>query len=201
MPAASSTRTRLPAAERREQILEATRAVVDSDGFHAVTMDAVARAAGITRPVVYGHFNDLQGLLSALVERESVRALTQLAAIVPTDRSSGDPSDQLLGALNSFLEAVAVDPVTWRLVLMPPEGAPESLHEAIAAGRGAIGAQLATFAAPGVGGAGPPDPELTATILQAVSEEYARLLLEAPDRYPIARLAEHASWSLGRLIG
>jgi hypothetical protein len=94
--------------------------------------------------------------------------------------------------------------VTWRLVLMPPEGAPETLHASISAGRAAIGMQLARFAAPGAGGPGgavPPDPELTATILQAVSEEYARLLLEAPDRYPIERLADHASWALRRLIG
>ena len=36
--------------------------------------EAVAREAGITRPVVYGHFGDLRGLLEALVERETAVA-------------------------------------------------------------------------------------------------------------------------------
>jgi AcrR family transcriptional regulator len=190
--------------ERREQILDTTRAIVGSDGFHAVTIDGVARAAGITRPVVYSHFTDLQGLLGALVARESERALGQLAEIVPTDLAAGDPVDLLMGALRTFLEAVDRDPITWRLVLMPPEGAPESLHEAIAAGRAGVGFQLARFAAPnlaGEGGTAPPDPELTATLLQAVSEEYARLLLEQPEHYPLDRLLAHARWAVGRFVG
>ena len=60
----------MTAEQRREQILDVTRAIVDERGFHAVTIDGVAREAGITRPVVYGHFDDLPGLLHALIERE-----------------------------------------------------------------------------------------------------------------------------------
>ena len=72
--------SRLSARERREQLLDATKAIVARDGFHAVSIEAVAREAGITRPVVYGHFHDLPGLLEALVEREGARALRRLAA-------------------------------------------------------------------------------------------------------------------------
>jgi AcrR family transcriptional regulator len=72
----------MTADERREQILDVTKAVVGTDGFHAVTMERVAREAGITRPIVYGHFTDLPGLLNALVERESRRALLQLGGMV-----------------------------------------------------------------------------------------------------------------------
>src|SRR4051794_7822017 len=61
--------TRMSAAERREQLLDATKAIVVADGFHAVSIEAVAREAGITRPIVYGHFDDLGGLLEALVQR------------------------------------------------------------------------------------------------------------------------------------
>ena len=72
--------SRLSARERREQLLDATKAIVARDGFHAVSIEAVAREAGITRPIVYGHFHDLPGLLEALVEREGARALRRLAA-------------------------------------------------------------------------------------------------------------------------
>src|SRR3954469_1594769 len=57
---------RMTAEQRREQLLDATKAIVLEHGFHAVSIEAVARAAGITRPIVYGHFEDLGGLLEAL---------------------------------------------------------------------------------------------------------------------------------------
>src|SRR5436309_2238732 len=121
--------TRMTASERREQLLDVTKAIVAERGFHAVSIEAVAREAGITRPIVYGHFTDLQGLLEALVEREGERALAQLASVLPVDLDRRDPRQQLLAGLHGYLEAVQADPATWRLVLMPPEGAPEILRE------------------------------------------------------------------------
>src|SRR3954470_11151632 len=96
---------RLSAEERREQLLDATKAIVSRDGFHAVSIEAVAREAGISRPIVYGHFDDLGGLLEALVEREGARALGQLAAFLPRDLTSGDPRANLLAGLRGYLAA------------------------------------------------------------------------------------------------
>src|SRR3954463_6113727 len=134
---------RMSADERREQLLDATKAIVARDGFHAVSIEAVAREAGVSRPIVYGHFNDLSGLLEALVDREGARALGQLAEVLPRDLTSGDPRENLLAGLRGYLAAAEADPVTWRLVLMPPEGAPDVLRERVAAGRGAVVSQLA----------------------------------------------------------
>jgi AcrR family transcriptional regulator len=170
-------------AERREQLLDATKAIVVADGFHAVSIEAVARAAGITRPIVYGHFDDLGGLLEALVERESRRALAQLP----------DTFDDLLGALSAYLEAVRMDPDTWRLVLMPQQGAPRLLHERIAAGRAAVIGRLALALEPGTG---LPDPELSAHMLSAYADEAARLVLQD---YDADRILELTRWALSRL--
>lgn len=187
----------MTAAERREQLLDVTKAIVAERGFHAISIEAVAREAGITRPIVYGHFTDLPGLLEALVEREGARALAQLAAVLPTDLAVGDPRDQLLAGLRGYLEAVQADPATWRLVLMPPEGAPEILRERIASGRAAVVAQLAQALRPGLGsGRESPDPELTARMLSAFSDEAARLVLTEPEDYPPERVLAHASWWL-----
>src|ERR1700759_785297 len=156
--------------ERREQLLDATKQIALADGFHAVSIDAVARGAGITRPIVYGHFSDLPGLLDPLGERGAGRALAQLeAALSEFDR--GD----LLGALAGYLEAVRADPPTWRLVLMPQEGAPRTLLEGIALGPEAIVARLALGVEAGE------DPELTAHMLSAYADEAARLTLTDPD--------------------
>ena len=193
----ASTASRMSAPERRRQLLDVTRSVVARDGFHAVSIEAVAREAGITRPVVYGHFTDLPGLLEALVDQESERALGQLADVLPRDLAAGDPRELLLGALRGYLAAVEAEPVTWRLVLMPPEGAPPVLRDRIAQGRAAVVDQLAQAISPGLGaGRESPDPELTARTLSALADEAARLLLTDPGRYPADRLLTHAQWLL-----
>ena len=175
--------TRMTGPQRREQLLDVTKAIVVADGFHAVSIEAVARAAGITRPIVYGHFDDLGGLLEALVERESRRALHQLP----------ETFDDLLAALTAYLEAVRSDPDTWRLVLMPQEGAPRLLHERIAAGRAAVIARLAQSPGP----ADLPDPELAAHMLSAYADEAARLVLLQD--YDVERILELTRWALAPL--
>jgi AcrR family transcriptional regulator len=183
-----STITRMKAPARREQLLDAAKAAVAEEGFHGVSIEAVARRAGITRPIVYRHFEDLGALLEALVERETVRALGQLREFLPRELA-GDPREALIAALRGYLRAVESDPVTWRLMLVPPEGAPGLLGERIAAGRAAVIAQLG-------GAIDSPDPELTARALSSLADEAARLLLADAERYPAERSLDHARWLL-----
>jgi AcrR family transcriptional regulator len=177
----------MPAEARREHLLDVTKALVAEHGFHGVSIEAVARTAGITRPIVYRHFDDLAALLDALVERETLRALVQLSEVLPADVTD------LIAAFDGYLQAVRSDPVTWRLVLVPPEGAPALLRQRIAAGRAAVVRQLAAAVEPG---GGSPDPELTAHALSAVADAGARLMLDDPERFPPGRLLTHARWLL-----
>ena len=90
-------------------------------------------------------------------------------------------------------------PTTWRLVLMPPEGAPAALHVKIAAGRGAVLKRLSRAVQPLTDQHPEPrDAELTARILSAISDEYARLVLTDPGRFPPQRILRHARWWLAR---
>jgi AcrR family transcriptional regulator len=191
-------RTRLPAAARREQILDATKSIAVERGFYAVSIDAVARAAGISRPIVYEHFNDLPGLLEALIERETVRSREQLAAVLPGDVEPGDLRGALFDALRRYLHAAEQDPDTWRLVLMPPEGAPELMRERIAAGREEAIEQLAATVGTQIAGA--PDGELLVRMLSTLSDEAVRLLLTRPAEYPPERLLAGARWMIDRLV-
>lgn len=185
------------APERREQILDVTTTLVAKDGFRAVTLDAVAREAGITRTVIYRHFADLLALLDAVAEREMARALAQVSETALTDLTDGPPAELMIESLRAYLQAVQTHPSTWRLVLMPPEGAPEILGRRIADGRAAVLAQLTGAVAPALAGAeGTPDPELTARLLSAISDHYARLLLDEPTRFSPERLLAHARWVL-----
>jgi AcrR family transcriptional regulator len=189
-------------AERREQLLDVTKQLVGKQGFHNLSIEAIAKRAGITRPVIYQHFEDLDALLEAMLEREARRALGQLGAILPQELpDGGDRSAALLAALRGYLETIERDPVTWRLVLMPPEGAPRVLRDTVESGREAVVAALAQVVGPGLAPDRPsPDPALTARLLSALSDEAARLLLKDPEQYPLERLMRHAEWLLGQLV-
>src|SRR3954452_6032587 len=193
--ATAHTSARMTGAARREQILDVTEAIVDADGFHAVSIDRVAREAGITRPVVYTHFGDRECLLHALVDRGNQRTLAALGRIVPT-QPGGEPEEVLLGSLERFLETVRDDPATWRLALLPPESAPALLADRIARDRANVVKGLAAVAESWLSGEA--DPVLVARTLVAVSEELAKIVLEDPDR-SIEPLLEHARWAVRRV--
>jgi hypothetical protein len=125
-------------------------------------------------------------LLEALVDREGARALSQLEGVLP--------QADLLEALRAYLQAVSDDPDTWRLVLMPQEGAPRLLHDRIERGREAVVARLAAGLRPS---SELPDPELSAHLMSAYADESARLVLTG--RYPPERILELSRWLLRRL--
>jgi AcrR family transcriptional regulator len=194
--ATAHTTARMTGEARREQILDTTEGIVEAGGFHAVTIDRVAREAGITRPVVYTHFGDLEGLLDALVDRGNRRTLEALARIVPRE-PGGRPEKVLLDSLRLFLETVREDPATWRTALLPPESAPPLLADRIARDRANVLKALATVVEPWLGGEA--DPHLVARSFVAVSEEYARVVLEDPKPETVERILAHARWAI-RLV-
>jgi len=190
----------MSAPARREQLLDVTSEIVGEAGFVAVSVQSVARRAGVSRPIVYEHFGDLNGLLTALVERETLRALDQVRETTLRDLSEGDPIELMIESLTTYLAVVEQHPTTWRMVLMPPEGAPEMLRKSIVRGRAAVLDSLTNAVRPAsMTGEEAPDPEMTARILSAIADEYARLVLTDPERFPPERLLKHARWWLGQV--
>lgn len=190
---------RLSAAARRDQLLDTTVRLVAQHGFHAISIEAVADAAGVTRATVYNHFRDLHELLESVIERETSRALAQVSETSLTSLDEGDPLELMLDALEAYLGAVRSAPTTWRLVLVPPQGAPAALHEKIAQGRAAVLEGLSRAVRPLTDqDRKPRDAELTARVLSAISDEYARLVLDDPERFPPERMLAHARWWLAR---
>jgi AcrR family transcriptional regulator len=187
----------MSAPARREQLLDVTRQIVVEQGFQAVSIQSVARRAGISRPIVYEHFDHLPGLLHALVQREMTNAREQIAETELYDLSEGDPVELMLESLRRYLAAVEEHPNTWRLVLMPPQGAPEMLRKSISRGRATVLDSLINAVRPVLRPTdNGPEPELTARILSAIADEYARLVLTDPTRFPPERLLTHARWWL-----
>ena len=74
----TATRARMPAAERRQQILDVGLEVFARHGYHDTSMSALATEAGVTKPVLYQHFaskHDLFGVLLAETADLLMRAL------------------------------------------------------------------------------------------------------------------------------
>jgi AcrR family transcriptional regulator len=124
--------------KRREQLIDAALSVIVEQGYEGVSIEAIARTAGVTRPVIYDHFANLGRLLQALIEREEACALAQLAEVVPSAPSEGDPPEVFAAGVRRFLDAVASRPNTWRIILLPPEGTPTVVREHVETNRAQV---------------------------------------------------------------
>jgi AcrR family transcriptional regulator len=194
---------RVPMAERRRQVLDAALKIIATGGYDAVSMEAVAREVGVTRPVVYGAFPSLPVLLAALVVREERRAVRVLSEIVPDELPYGvDPDDVLVDSMTRFLRAVAEHPNAWRLILLPIEGTPALLRREVRRRRANLLKELRGIVRWGLehrGGLGGLDEDLLARAILSAGEQAARLLLSDPERWPAARLTGFARDLLGAL--
>ena len=64
-----SSRRRVPRAEREVAMLDAAGLAFADHGFHRASMDAIAAAAGISKPMLYAYFDSKEGLYAAYIER------------------------------------------------------------------------------------------------------------------------------------
>lgn len=183
---------RLPAAQRREQALDAALKLINDHGYGGVTMEAVAREMGITKPVVYDAFPNRGELLRALLEREEQRAFAALSTVLPAVPDFADPGATLVEGLEAFLTEVRDGPRSWRLILLPVDGTPEVVRCHVEQGRRHIREALEELVSWGLERRGGPawaEPELLAHAILALGEHGARLVLTDPERFPPRRLA------------
>ena len=185
---------RLPPEERREQLLDTALQIIAKGGYPAVSIDAIAREAGVSRPVVYGIWPDLEALLTDLHKRQEERALAQVVATVPAGPEERDPDEIVVGAFRTFLDAVREDPLGWRLFLLPVEGMPKTVRRRAESTRNTLRTQITQLVEWGVERRGGPegvDPELLARFLLSTAEEAGRLVISHPRRYSPERLADN----------
>ena len=176
---------------RREQLLDAALSVIVKDGYEGVSIETIARIAGVTRPVVYDHFENLGRLLEALIEREENYALGQLALIVPDSPGADAPPELVADGVRRFLEAVISRPATWRVILLPPEGTPAIVREHVERNRALMLERIeALLIQAGVRSL--LDVELCARTIRGFSEEAGRMVLIDPENYPTERYERFA---------
>ena len=194
---------RLPPEERREQLLDATLGLIAEKGYESVSMEGIARRAGVTKPVVYDLFGSLAGLLEALLAREEERALNQLAELMPAPAEDADPAKVLVDGLDAFLRAVDTRPDAWRLSLMPIEAQPEIVRKHVERDRTAVAEQLATIVRWGVEQLDVPtsDVDLLVETIIVLAEQGGRMHLDEPERYSRERITAFTASLLDSVRG
>jgi AcrR family transcriptional regulator len=119
---------------RRPQVLDAALELFLELGYEGTSMDAVARAAGVTKPVVYACFAGKDELFRALLSREEERILAEIqAAFAASDLS--DPQATLIEGFTGFLRAVAASPEVYRLIFLGEGGGNTAVARRIQRGR------------------------------------------------------------------
>ncbi|MDQ6836200.1 MAG: TetR/AcrR family transcriptional regulator [Actinomycetota bacterium] len=182
--------------QRREHLLDAALTVIVRHGYEGVSIEAIARTAGVTRPVIYDHFPNLGQLLSALIEREESAALAQLATVVPERPSTwGNPAELFAAGIRRFLEAIISRPDSWRVILLPPEGTPATVREHVEVNRGRIQERIALLVRWAIERSRVPDDldvELAARAIRSLSEEAGRQVLTDPEHFSPERYERFA---------
>lgn len=105
--------SRLPAARRKEQLLEVALPVFADRGFHLTSMNDVADAAGVTKPVLYQHFSSKRSLYLELLRTVGDRLMRRIQAA--TSRA-GHPRQQVEEGLRAYFRFVVEDAAAYRLM-------------------------------------------------------------------------------------
>jgi AcrR family transcriptional regulator len=186
----------MPPDQRREQLLDAALGVIVEQGYERVSIEAIARTAGVTRPVIYDHFPNLGTLLQAVIEREEHYALEQLSVVVPeVPKGEGEPAELFASGVRRFLDAVLSRPETWRIILLPPEGTPATVRDHVETNRARIQARIEIVVRWAIERSGVPadlDVELAARAIRSLTEEAGRQVLTDPERFSPERYGQFA---------
>ena len=99
----TGTTKRLPADLRRQQLLDVALQLFARRGFNATTMDDIAEAAGVTKPLLYQHFDSKRALYLELLGSVSD---TMLEAIGKAVAAAGGPRQQVEGGFAAYFHLV-----------------------------------------------------------------------------------------------
>jgi AcrR family transcriptional regulator len=113
--------TRRSPQERRAAFLDAAVVAIRRDG-PKVSMEAIARQAGVTKPIVYRLFGDRDGLLRALGEKLASDVLTEVTTAM--EGAGDDPKEMLRTAIAAYVALIDDETEVYRFVTeQTPAGA------------------------------------------------------------------------------
>ncbi|NYG58640.1 AcrR family transcriptional regulator [Nocardioides daedukensis] len=109
----SAPRSRMTAAERREQLIATARELFAARGFDGTSIEEVAARSEVSKPVVYEHFGGKEGLYAVVVDRE----VTLLLAMMRASLTSGTSRALLEQAALTLLDYIEAQPDGFRILV------------------------------------------------------------------------------------
>ncbi|WP_189158311.1 TetR/AcrR family transcriptional regulator [Lentzea pudingi] len=90
--------------ERREQLLDVSRALFAERGFDATSVEEIAHRASVSKPVVYEHFGGKEGIYAVVVDREMQRLMDQIVGALDVGAHPRELLEQAACALLDYIE-------------------------------------------------------------------------------------------------
>lgn len=161
---------RLPRAAREAQILRVAAEMFAAQGFHATSMDDVAAACGVTKPMIYSYFGSKPGLMDALLTQIGNQVLAGLAAMA----TISDPARRIRATLELLIDRLYEETANWRVILSAMRGEGAEAEKARGYRAALIHATLITLAelAP---------PEVPRAVARRIVSPYAYAVLGAAE--------------------
>jgi AcrR family transcriptional regulator len=183
-------RPRLSASERREQLLAVAVEMFAEHGYHGLSMEQLAVAAGVSKPVLYQHFSSKHDLYRAVVND----AVVELEAVVRGALAgTQDNRERIHGAIAAYFDFVQTE--RFALLYGSGELADAEVREEVEGAErrlaSAVGRLIATDA-----GLSETAANFLATAVQGFAMEGARWWVEHPsvDRDEAVRLLARLVW-------
>ncbi len=170
-------RGRTPRAVREAQMVAAAERLFSERGYHGVSMDEIAAASGISKPMLYEYFGSKEKLFLACVERARGRLFEEIARAV---RGTEDSEHALRAGVEAFLAFADQERTTWSVLF----GEGGSFNEAATAIRSEQAGLIAQLLRELPGWEREPDAEeldALAHIFVGAAEAIALWALEHPD--------------------
>ena len=186
---------RISAAERRERILAAATGLFAERGYADAPIDVIARAAGVSPPVVYDHFASKLALYEAVLDSHfaNLRAIWARFPVAELTRES------IAASFDAWFGYVEANPDAARVLFREPANADAAaVHRAVSErSRGLVLKPLLGTPASAAVAANGPDLEMTWVILRGVLQGLALWWVDHPEvpRERVVANALDALWS------
>lgn len=126
--AKTRSKRRMRAPERRKQLLEVARKVFGRRGYHTVTMDDVAREAGVTKPILYDHFPSKRELYRDLLEEDLANLKERLREALETSKGN---RERIRGSFQAYFDFVDEEGAGFRLLMQEAVGPEREFREMV----------------------------------------------------------------------
>jgi AcrR family transcriptional regulator len=185
---------------RRPLVLDAALHLFVEHGYRGTSMEGIAAAASVTKPVVYRCYPNKQELFRALLEREEQRLLDSVTTALPTELDPTDLEAVFSAGFTALFEAARSQPDSWRIVFVSEHGSEPVVARRVRRARASVIERLTEMAEPmlasmGVEDAGRKAPVLS-EVVASIAEGGVRLLLSDGKDWTPEELGEF----LGRLV-